>query len=214
MASARSRVARSRRWTSACARSSAAQHAWCPAALASISAGGVVLREFWRFPSLMRVLGFSVGALLCFGGVALITRRPRGSRPAGAHAPSALADALDTGEAARDRLMRAVRRVAEANRFAQLVSAQLDVALVGGADPSVTQDPPVAAVTGVGTMLQIHRAASVGAVLPITRAPGLASAPGASGELAAGLLEQQGAEGSPTHRALAPTQPQEQPVAR
>jgi hypothetical protein len=45
-----------------------------------------VFQDFWRF-TLTSALGFAGGVLLCFGGVALITARPKARRPAGAHLP-------------------------------------------------------------------------------------------------------------------------------
>ena len=40
--------------------------------ICSISGGGVVLRDFWRF-TLLHALGFCIGCALCFIGVVLIT---------------------------------------------------------------------------------------------------------------------------------------------
>ena len=46
--------------------------------LASISGGGVVFRDFWRFHADHNAMLFVVGVVLCFSGVFIITRRPKG----------------------------------------------------------------------------------------------------------------------------------------
>ena len=134
--------------------------------LASISGGGVVLRDFWRLTP-DRALGFGLGALLCFGGVALITRKPTGSRPLGAHATESAEATLSPSE----RLRRAVRRVNHAQRFAQLVSSRLDLTLLGGEEGAANAanavlDPPIAASTGMGTLMHLHRVSMGAGVWP------------------------------------------------
>lgn len=66
--------------------------------LASISGGGIVLQDFWRFER-TSALGFSAGAALCFGGVGLITRRPQVRAPLGAHLPHSEATPADVAAA-------------------------------------------------------------------------------------------------------------------
>ena len=155
--------------------------------LASISGGGVVLRDFWRFEA-ADAIGFAGGALLCFGGVLLITRKPTVVRPAGAHAP---ASAVTTDVVApRDRLRSAITRVSHANTFtgrvmqvSDFVSTQMDVTVIGSqeaAQRTAERDlEPTVLGPGLGTMLSVRRA-SFRTVLPVapphTLATGLLAA--------------------------------------
>lgn len=157
--------------------------------LASISGSGVVLRDFWNFAP-ERAVGFGLGALLCFGGVALITRRPKTRRPEGAHTT------ISGPEAAEAPITPLVRHASHAQRFADIFTAQLDITLVGGEEGAANAanamiDPPVSASTGVGTLMQLHRA-SVGSLMPRVRTSSASSVAPAATDLSAGLLEHGG----------------------
>lgn len=158
--------------------------------LASITGGGVFFRDFWRF-SATRAAGFCAGCFLCFGGVYLVSRRPRDVRPdATAHAP--LAD-----DAERDRLRLA--GPSRSQRLSSLLTISLDEVLGGGheeVENSVrrTLDPPVAGVTGLGTLMLSTRAASqrFGSPRPSVVSPVNVAQPAESGRsLSEGLLEGQ-----------------------
>ena len=125
--------------------------------LASITGGGVFFRDFWRF-SATRAAGFGGGCVLCFGGVYLVSRRPRVVRPDAALVP------LTDDDAERDRLR--LSGPSRSHRLSSLLTSSLDEVLGGGheeVENSVrrTLDPPVAGVTGLGTMTILStRAAS------------------------------------------------------
>ena len=121
--------------------------------ICSISGGGVVLQDFWRFTA-QGALGFCAGCALCFLGVGLITWQ-------GTVAP-AVADELATEPSdltPRDRLKRGIQQVQKAAGVLGVIhDARLgwvkgmDVVTLGSHDADEPQNP--ALISGPAALLQ------------------------------------------------------------